>query len=78
MENKLFVYGTLADPEIQRNVRGRVTKGVSDVLRGYSESEIEIDGKNYPLIIPNKSGRIDGLVFEVTKDELKKIPVAGY
>lgn len=75
MENKekLFVYGTLAYPEIQKRILGRITKTTSDVLQGYERSEIEIEGEIYLLIVPNKSGRVEGSVIEVTKDELKNI-----
>ncbi|OGZ05564.1 MAG: hypothetical protein A3C93_05280 [Candidatus Lloydbacteria bacterium RIFCSPHIGHO2_02_FULL_54_17] len=69
----MFIYGTLADPKIQRSVWGRETTGVPDVLREYRRSEIEIDGEIYPLIIPSKEGHVEGLVIEVADDELEKI-----
>lgn len=73
MANKLFIYGTLANTEIQKEVLGRVIKGIPDVLRGYERSEIAIDGETYPLIIPSKAGKVDGLIIEVMNEELKKI-----
>lgn len=73
MENKLFIYGTLINPEIQKEVFGRKIKGVSGVLKGYKKSEIEIKNQTYPIIIPNNSSAIRGLVIEVTEDEFKKI-----
>ncbi len=73
MADRLFIYGTLADPEVQQNVLGRVTESAPDILRGYRKSEIEIGGEKYPLIIPDETEKVKGLVIEVTKDELAKI-----
>lgn len=73
MKNKLFIYGTLADPKIQKEVWGRKIAGVCDILSGYKISEIEIDSEIYPLIIPSEAGKVDGLVIEVTDSELGKI-----
>lgn len=72
-KEKLFIYGTLIDQEIQKEVLGRITKTIPDVLRGYEKSEIEIEGEKYPLIAPNPLGRVEGLVIEVTKDEFRRI-----
>ena len=73
MENKLFVYGTLTNPEIQQRVFGRVAQVVPDVLKGYSKSGIEVDGEKYPLIIPNEGEKIEGSVIDVTNSELRSI-----
>lgn len=75
MENKekLFVYGTLTDQEIQKKIFSRNKKTIPDVLNGYEKSEIEIEGEKYPLIVPNSLGRVEGSVIEVSKDEFKKI-----
>ena len=72
MENKLFIYGTLANPKIQEEVWGRIIKGTPDVLNGYKKSKIKIDGETYPLIISSKTGEVKGLAIELTKDELEK------
>jgi gamma-glutamylcyclotransferase (GGCT)/AIG2-like uncharacterized protein YtfP len=76
MENKiekLFAYGTLMDSAVQKEVFGRAAKSVSDILRGYKKEKIKIEGKWYPLIVPDKSAKVKGLVLEVTKRELEKI-----
>jgi len=73
MGNRLFIYGTLADPGIQKEVWGRKTESIPDILKGYKKSEIKIDGEIYPLIIPDETGEVSGLVIEVTDEELKKI-----
>ena len=72
MGNKLFIYGTLTKPEIQKGIFGRVVNGTSDALYGYEKSKIEIDGGTYPIIIPNKNGKVPGLVIEISDDELKR------
>ena len=72
MGNKLFIYGTLTKPEIQKDIFGRVVNGTSDALHGYKRSKIKIDGEIYPLIIPDKDGKILGLVIEISDDELNR------
>lgn len=67
---KLFVYGTLKQPEIQQEAIGRVAGGTPDVLAGYRKSEILIDGEDYPIIVSDQQGSVDGLVFEVSPEEL--------
>ena|SRR3989344_3321483 len=69
---KLFVYGTLKKPEVQKSVFGRITKTSSDVLLNYTRSKIKIDNV-YPIIIPKKGGYVRGLVFLVSSKELKLI-----
>lgn len=73
MSEKLFVYGTLKESKVQREVIGRAVKGVSDILDGYRESEVQIDGETYPIIEQHSNSSVDGLALSVTKDELKCI-----
>lgn len=70
---KLFVYGTLKDSDVQERILGRTIKGVPDVLEGYRKSEIKINDNTYPIIKPCRNGSIKGLVLLVTKKELKLI-----
>ena len=72
-KEKIFVYGTLSDPEVQKHVFGRVVSSVICVLDGYKRSKILIDGDIYPIIIPRKKGKVLGSIIEVTTSELKKI-----
>lgn len=72
-KEKLFIYGTLADPKIQKQVWGRITKTTPDILQGYKISEIEIEGEIYPLIIPSKFSEVNGWIIEITNKELEKI-----
>lgn len=69
---KLFVYGTIVNPEIQKEILGRTVQGVSDILKGYEKSEVTIDGEIYPCIILNETGMTKGLLIEITDDELRK------
>jgi len=73
MENKekLFIYGTLADSKIQQKVLGRMIQGVTNSLVGYKKSKVVIEGEFYPAIILDKTSEVDGLVIEVTTNELR-------
>ncbi len=70
---KLFVYGFLKNPKLQKEVIGRVVKGKSDVLDGYKKSTIIIEGEEYPIIIPSPSDFVKGFVIPITGKELTVI-----
>ncbi|MFH0712528.1 MAG: gamma-glutamylcyclotransferase family protein [Candidatus Jorgensenbacteria bacterium] len=70
---KLFVYGTLKEPEIQKEAIGRIAGGVPDVLKKYRKTEMPIDGENYPVIVPDENGVVYGLILEVSPEELKML-----
>lgn len=67
---RLFVYGTLADPKVQMRVFGRVISGVPSVVEGY-QTRIYI---RYKMAIPAE-GRLEGLVLNVTDAELARADV---
>lgn len=67
---RLFVYGTLAAPNVQRAVMGRVIAGVPDTLAGYHKDEIRLGLRTYPIARPRAGASIAGLVLEVTPEEL--------
>ena len=71
--NNLFCYGTLQDSEIQEKHIGRIIKGIPDKLAGFGKSKIKLNGKIYPILIPQKDSVIEGEVFSVTDNEMKKI-----
>jgi gamma-glutamylcyclotransferase (GGCT)/AIG2-like uncharacterized protein YtfP len=71
--NKLFIYGTLINPKIQKNIIGHIIDGIPDILKGYEKSVIEIDNEKYPIIIPDKNKMVNGFIIEVSDDELRKI-----
>ena len=69
----LFVYGTLKDPTVQQAVFGRVVTGKPDTLEGFVKGEISLGGMVYPIIQPDSTSQIEGLVIEVTPHELAVI-----
>ncbi len=69
---KLFVYGTLKRPEVQKAVFGKITKSSPDILSNFTRSKIKIDNI-YPVITPKKDKFVRGLVFPVNSKELKMI-----
>ncbi len=75
MENRerLFVYGTLQEPEIQQKIFGRKTAGLPDTLPGYRKSEVIIDDDKYLAIVPSAESGVDGFVLTITPSELKLI-----
>ena len=73
-EARLFVYGTLRDPAVQKAVFGRCPESGADVLRGYALVPVEIDGTTYRSLVPSQDAadRIDGLVLQLRRDELAR------
>ena len=78
---KLFSYGTLQLESVQIDTFNHKLKGLKDTLVGYIISELEItdedvikaSGSNvHPVIYftGNDADVIDGMVFEVTMEEL--------
>ena len=70
---RLFVYGTLKNPLVQKEVIGREVFGELDSLKGFSLSEILLDGKKYPLVIKDDLGIVSGEALLLTLDELALI-----
>jgi gamma-glutamylcyclotransferase (GGCT)/AIG2-like uncharacterized protein YtfP len=73
MLHKLFVYGTLTQPNVQREVWKRTIQGSPDALDGYTRTNIAVDGVTYPLIIPKTGSHVDGIVLELDDQELIKV-----
>lgn len=67
---KLFVYGTLREPEVQKKVFGRVIALHDDILEGYEKQTVEINGNIYPIAVPNSQQSIEGKLLEATPDEI--------
>jgi len=65
----IFVYGTLQEPDVQRRVFGRVTKGTPDKLKGFRKANFE----QYPMAVPDEAGQIEGRVLEVTDEEIARM-----
>jgi len=70
---KLFVYGTLKDPVVQKTVFGRIVEGIPDSLDGYRKTEIAMSDGVFPIIIRESGSAVDGLILEVTREELALI-----
>ena len=72
----LFVYGTLATGETLKNILGRDVPGMSATLDGYNGSKtITLGNKSYPAAEKNTECSIQGLLVEVTPEELEKLDV---
>ena len=73
MLEQLFVYGTLIDPVVQFAVFGRATEGRPDKLAGNRMSSIRLGDRDYPIIEPENSSSVEGLVITVSLTELSLI-----
>lgn len=73
MQN-LFTYGTIKDPEVQKKVIGRVAESKNDSLQGYTKSSIMLKGITYSILVKGTE-EIDGVVLQLTDDELTKFDI---
>jgi len=73
MKQKLFIYGTLKEPKVERKVIGRVLKLQPDVLPGFKKAKAKLKSGIYFVISPNKKYSVSGFVISVTPQELKQI-----
>jgi gamma-glutamylcyclotransferase (GGCT)/AIG2-like uncharacterized protein YtfP len=68
----IFVYGTLKESEVQKNVIGRVAQITPNILQGHDLSSIVINNNTY-WIAKIGLGLIAGYTYKVSKEELLKI-----
>lgn len=78
---RLFSYGTLQQESVQLANFGRRLNGRADVLMGWRLSTVQIIDPEvlvqsglsvHKILVPGKlSDEIDGVVFEITSEELK-------
>jgi len=79
----LFSYGTLQNENVQIKNYGRLLEGKWDKLNGYALSMIEIadaevialsGASHHPMVkhTGNVTDVVDGMVFEISADELKR------
>jgi gamma-glutamylcyclotransferase (GGCT)/AIG2-like uncharacterized protein YtfP len=68
---KLFAYGTLLEPEVQKRVFTMTLKGIAAQLKGYEKFSVHIDSVQYPSIRIAPNGVVDGMVFEVSANGLQ-------
>ena len=72
----LFVYGTLAIGETLKNILDRDVLGISATLDGYDGSKmVIIESESYPAAEKNIECSIQGLLIEITSEELQKLDV---
>ena len=72
----LFVYGTLATGETLKNILSRDVLGIPATLDGYDGSKmVTIENESYPAAEKNTEYSIQGLLVEVTPEELEKLDV---
>jgi gamma-glutamylcyclotransferase (GGCT)/AIG2-like uncharacterized protein YtfP len=67
---KLFVYGTLKQAKVQKEILGRTIQGIQVSLANYTKTTIEIEGETYPFLKKQKDSYISGLILEISKEEL--------
>ena len=81
MKEFLFSYGTLQKEKVQLELFGRLLHGTKDILEGYKISFIEIKDETFLskgedklqqtlITSTNKADKIEGTVFEISKEEL--------
>jgi len=69
---KIFIYGTILDEEIKKQVLGRVIKGKWALVDNFILiRDWEVGGKAYPRLYPHSAGCVIGEIIEVTDDEIK-------
>ena len=68
---KLFTYGTIRNPRVQKRLLGETINGTPDSIKGYCKSKISIEGEQYPVLKPKPKSSVRGTVLEVSKKELK-------
>ena len=79
MKENLFSYGTLQKEKVQLELFGRLLNGTKDILGGYRLSPVEIKDETFLAkgedkcqltLIPSKDDAVEGMVFEVSQEEL--------
>ena len=61
MCTNLFAYGTLMDPFLMEDLCGLLPRRVPARLRGYSRWCLK--DRDYPAIVPDQAGSIDGVLY---------------
>ncbi len=70
MSERLFVYATLLEADIQQLVIGRVISGTPALLHDYARVPI-FAGSPYWIVEPAQGSRVEGVVLELTPGELE-------
>jgi gamma-glutamylcyclotransferase (GGCT)/AIG2-like uncharacterized protein YtfP len=67
---KLFVYGTLLDHVIQRNIIGRLVTGIPDLLIGYRKTVRQFSSGTYPDLVEDPASEVNGQILELSRYEM--------
>jgi len=68
---KLFIYGTLLDPNVQLDLLGRICQGKWGLIDNYILlRDWNVEGTAYPRLFPHSAGCVVGQVIEVSDEEL--------
>lgn len=73
MPENVFIYGALNFKETQIRVIGRMVDGTPDKLPGYRLDKIMVDGIAHNIVVKDEKGTVEGIMIQVTKEELNKI-----
>jgi gamma-glutamylcyclotransferase (GGCT)/AIG2-like uncharacterized protein YtfP len=75
MKSYLFVYGTLTDEKLRKEILGYDTKLYPCNLFGFKMSSIVLSGFEYPILIadPENFESIEGGYFELSETDLHKL-----
>lgn len=66
---RIFVYGTLMEPHIQKRVLGKEKEVNEFTLHGYKLSDDKVYGA-YPTIEKDNNGTVKGVIFPVDEQEI--------
>jgi gamma-glutamylcyclotransferase (GGCT)/AIG2-like uncharacterized protein YtfP len=72
VNKNIFVYGSLLDNKLRRNIIGRDIEGKSDILEDYIIDTHSVLNA-YPTIIKLEGGFVNGKVFKVTDSDIEKM-----
>ena len=67
---RLFVYGSLQQAEVQRQLIGRELQGEADTLAGYRR--FFPAGYGYPMILPEAGEVVAGMLLHISPAELAR------
>ena len=70
--HKMFSYGTLMDDEIRTRILGKNINVKPDILEGYTITVHPVL-ISYPVVKPNKDDFVNGVVFDVTENDIKDL-----
>lgn len=69
---KLFVYGSLLNENVRKRVIGRDVLARHTVLHNHAKTPLSFNPR-YPTLVEVKDNVVQGMVLEVTADEMDKI-----